>query len=167
MSTNQFWFVVYTKPRWEKKVNERMQAAGFLSYCPLTRVRKKWSDRYKMIDEPLFRSYIFVHIAEAQIARVRTIPGILNFVYWNGKPGIVKDEEIENIRRFTHEYEQISLVPAELKKDARVTIYQGIFMDQEARVQKVVNNKVEVLIESLNYKLVAYIDRSNIVHPSE
>jgi transcription antitermination factor NusG len=138
--------VVYTKPRWEKKVNERMQAAGFLSYCPLNRVRKKWSDRYKMIDEPLFRSYIFVHIAEAQIARVRTIPGILNFVYWNGKPGIVKDEEIE---------------------DARVTIYQGIFMDQEARVQKVVNNKVEVLIESLNYKLVAYIDRSNIVHPSE
>lgn len=167
MVENAKWFVVYTKPRWEKKVNQRLLEAGFLSYCPLNKIRKKWSDRYKMVEEPLFKSYVFVRMTSEMMSRVRMISGVLNFVYWNGKPGIVKEDEIETIKRFTNEHEQVSLLPIDLKKDEKVTIHRGVFMDQQAKVQKVLNNKLEVLIESLNYKLIAYIDRSNIVHSAE
>jgi transcription antitermination factor NusG len=58
------WYAIYTRPRWEKKVNGLLEAKGIESYCPLNRVRRKWSDRIKTIEEPLFKSYVFVKIAE-------------------------------------------------------------------------------------------------------
>jgi transcription antitermination factor NusG len=51
-----------------------------------------------MVDEPLFKSYVFVHVSEAEQSRVRMTNGVLNYVYWNGKPAIIKDAEIDTIR---------------------------------------------------------------------
>jgi len=164
MSDQQKWFVIYTKPRWEKKVHARLLQRGFESYCPINKQRRKWSDRVKLIEEPLFKSYVFIHVEEESLTKVRMVDGVLNFVYWNGKPGVVKDSEITSIKRFLNEYEGVTVVPADIRPDSKVLIHQGVFMDQEARVQKVLNNKVEVVIESLGYKLVAHVDKSNIIH---
>ncbi len=90
--------------------------------------------------------------------------GVLNFVYWNGKPAVVKDKEINDIRRFMNEYTDVEAMALDLKPETKVLIRGGVMMDKEAIVQRVLNNKVEVLIESLGYRLVAYIDKKN-VHP--
>jgi transcription antitermination factor NusG len=99
MSTDKKWYALYTKPRWEKKVHRVLQLKGVESYCPLNKVRKKWSDRIKVIEEPLFKSYLFVRLDEADKTKVRYVDGVLNFVYWNGKPAVVKDEEIVEIKK--------------------------------------------------------------------
>jgi transcription antitermination factor NusG len=156
------WYVVYTKPRWEKKVHHLLVEKGVESYCPLNRVKKKWSDRYKWVEEPLFRSYVFVRIAEEEQGRLRLINGIVNFVYWLGKPAIVRDNEIETIRKFMNEYTEVWAEPFILQKDARVTIMNGAFMDKEGIVVMATRNKVRVLIESIGYSLVAVVDRSNV-----
>jgi transcription antitermination factor NusG len=156
------WYVVYTKPRWEKKVYALLTERRLEAYCPLNRVRKKWSDRVKWIEEPLFKSYVFVKVSEEDKARVRLVNGVVNFVYWLGKPAIVKEKEIEIIRKFLNEHDEVQAEPLALQTDARVTIRRGVFMDKEAKIVKVLNNKVQVIIESIGYSLVAIIDRSNV-----
>jgi transcription antitermination factor NusG len=156
------WYVVYTKPRWEKKVYQLFDEKGLEVYCPLNKVRKKWSDRVKVVEEPLFKSYVFVRVTEEDQTNVRMTNGVVNFVYWLGKPAIVKDKEIEIIRKFLDEYNNVRAEPLDLRADARVTVQRGIFMDKQAKVLKVLNNKVQVIIESIGYSLVAYIDKSNV-----
>jgi transcription antitermination factor NusG len=156
------WYAVYTKPRWEKKVHGLLLGKGFEAYCPLNRVKKKWSDRMKWVEEPLFKSYVFVRLTADEMTDVRMINGIVNFVYWLGSPAIVKDKEIEAIRKFLDEYDEVRVEPLELKKDTKITIRKGVFMDKEAKVVQVLNNRVQVVIESLGYALVALIDKSNV-----
>lgn len=163
MSENmKHWYALYTKPRWEKKVYALLGEKGFEAYCPLNRVRKKWSDRMKWVEEPLFKSYVFVRVTSGDLTRVRLISGVVNFVYWLGKPAVVKNKEIEIIRKFLDDYEEVQAVPLELPADGKVLIRKGAFMDKEAKVMKVMNKKVQVVIESIGYSLVAIVDRSNI-----
>jgi transcription antitermination factor NusG len=158
----KIWYAVYTKPRWEKKVDALLKENGVESYCPLNRVRKKWSDRMKWVDEPLFKSYVFVRVFPQDQTRVRMVDGVLNYVYWLGKPAVIKDAEIEDIRRFLGEHSDVELVPMDIKPDDRVVIRSGILMDKTAVVQRVMQHTVEVVIESLGYKLVAKVDRSKV-----
>jgi transcription antitermination factor NusG len=162
MSNNKKWYALYTRPRWEKKVNHLLTAKGVETYCPLNKVRRKWSDRMKTVEEPLFKSYVFVRIADEEQSKVRMTQGVMNFVYWQGRPAVVKDKEIEIIRKFLNEYESVLAVPINLRPQTKVRIQQGLFMDKEATILKVHKNKVQVVIESIGYSLVALIDKSNV-----
>jgi len=156
------WYALYTKPRWEKKVFRLLEEKGIECYCPLNKVTRKWSDRMKTVEEPLFKSYVFVRINESLHNQVRITPGVMNFVYWQGKPAIVKDKEIEVIRKFLNEYSNVIAQPLELKPQSKVKIQQGIFMDKEATILKVHGKKVQVIINSIGYSLVAFVDKSNL-----
>jgi transcription antitermination factor NusG len=156
------WYALYTKPRWEKKVYGLLTERGMEAYCPLNKVRRKWSDRVKWVEEPLFKSYVFALVGEKELTNVRMVNGVVNFVYWLGKPAMVKDTEIEIIRKFMNDYTDVIASPINLQKNAKITIRQGAFMDKEATVVKVVHNKVQVIIESIGFSLVAVIDKSNV-----
>ncbi len=156
------WYAIYTKPRWEKKVHSLLSEKKIESYCPLNKVRKKWSDRMKTVEEPLFKSYVFARVNADEQTSVRMTAGVMNFVYWQGKPAIIPAKEIETIRKFLNEYENVMAEPIQLKEDGRVTIRQGLFMDHEARILKIEGNKVKVVIESIGYTLVASIDKKNL-----
>lgn len=156
------WLAIYTRPRWEKKVNQTLIDRGFESYCPLTKIRRKWSDRIKTVEEPLFKSYVFVKIADTDRTAVRMINGAINFVYWAGKPAVVKEKEIIAIRRFLDEYENVEAVPVDLEINQRVRISGGTLMDKEGKVLEVRRKTVKVAIDSLGYVLIAYIDRTKL-----
>lgn len=156
------WLAVYTKPRWEKKVNQLLTEMGAESYCPLNKVRRRWSDRVKLVEEPLFKSYVFVKVNEEDRQAIRLTAGVINFVYWNGKPAVIKEKEIANIRRFLDEYENVEVHPMAVAVDQRVKITQGPLMDQEGKVLAVRHKTVKVAIDSLGYILVAYIERSKL-----
>jgi len=159
---NRKWYAIYTRPRWEKKVNLLLAEKGVESYCPLNKVKRKWSDRLKIVEEPLFKSYVFVKIDDGEKTVVRMTHGVVNFVYWNKKPAIVKEKEIQTIKRFLDEHENIQVYAKELKLNDRVRITSGSLMDQEGRVVDVRHKVVKVAIDSLGYILVAFIDRSKL-----
>jgi transcriptional antiterminator RfaH len=94
------WFVFYTKSRQEKKVNDLLLRSGFEPYLPLQSTVRQWSDRKKKVVTPLFSSYIFVQAADHEIPRILTTPGVAWTIRDNGKPAIVKNEEISLIQRF-------------------------------------------------------------------
>jgi transcription antitermination factor NusG len=163
MSKQKHWYALYTKPRWEKKVHELLLQKGLQAYCPLNKVRKKWSDRYKMVEEPLFKSYVFVRVTDEERADVRFVDGVVNYVYWLGKPAQVKDIEIERIKRFLNEFEDVEVEQLpEPKQGDKVVITSGVFMDQEGRILSADKKRVEVLIESLGFKLVATLDKEKV-----
>ena len=156
------WLAVYTRPRWEKKVNQLLVDKGTESYCPLNKIRRKWSDRMKLVEEPLFKSYVFVKVNEEERTAVRMTPGVINFVYWNGKPAVIKEKEIANIRRFLDEYENVEVHPTNIEVNQRVKIITGPLMDQEGKVLSIRHKTVKIAIDSLGYTLVAYIERSKL-----
>ncbi len=139
-----------------------MQEKGTESYCPLNKIKRKWSDRVKVIEEPLFKSYVFVKISDEERTQVRMTTGVVNFVYWNGKPAVIKEKEIAIIRRFLDEYENVEAEPMDIKINERVKITTGPLMDQEGKVLSVRHKTAQVAIDSLGYMLVAYIDRSKL-----
>jgi len=156
------WYAIYTKPRWEKKVHSLLTEKKIESYCPLNKVRKKWSDRMKTVEEPLFKSYVFARVTEEEQTKVRMTAGVMNFVYWQGKPAIIRAKEIEVIRKFLNEYENVLVEPLELKENGKVIIRQGLFMDHEAKILKIEGNRVKVEIESIGYSLIASVDKKNL-----
>ncbi|HTN06092.1 UpxY family transcription antiterminator [Agriterribacter sp.] len=158
------WYAIYTKPRWEKKVYALLQEQEIAAYCPLNKVRKKWSDRYKIVHEPLFKSYVFVQVEENEMTKVRMVGGVVNFVYWNGKPAIIKDEEIHIIRKFLNEHEHVEAEPLQFMPNQRVKIMSGVLMDKEGIVIRSDKNKVQVVLESLGFRLTARLS-SNEIRP--
>ena len=160
---NKKWFAIYTRPRWEKKVNLLLQEKGVESYCPLNKVKRKWSDRVKIIEEPLFKSYVFVKVSDEEKTTVRMTTGVMNFVYWNKKPAIIKEKEILTIKRFLDEYRDVHVYPIDLKLNDRVRVTSGSFMDHEGKVLGLRHKIVKVAIDSLGYILVAYIERSKLI----
>lgn len=163
MTKQKYWYALYTKPRWEKKVHELLLQKGMHSYCPLNKVRKKWSDRYKMVEEPLFKSYVFVRVTDEDRADVRFVDGVVNFVYWLGKPAQIKEIEIERIKRFLNEFDDVEVEQLpEPKPGDQVVITSGVFMEQQGLVLSADKKRVEVLIESLGCKLVATLDKEKV-----
>ncbi len=156
------WLAVYTRPRWEKKVNQLLTEKGLECYCPLNKIRRKWSDRVKIVEEPLFKSYVFVKVNDDDRTAVRMTNGAINFVYWDGKPAIIKEKEIIAIKRFLNEYENVEALPIDLKVNQRVRVTNGTLMDQEGKVLDIRRKTARVAIDSLGYILVAYIDRSKL-----
>jgi transcription antitermination factor NusG len=156
------WYAIYTKPRWEKKVAQLLDKKGFTIYCPLNKVRKKWSDRYKVVEVPLFTSYVFAKLTEEEKLRVRLTDGVVNFVYWLGKPAIIRQEEIEIIKKFLKEYEDVEAIPVNVSAGQKVRIKTGLMMDAEGIVIKVLNNRAYVLLESLGYELTAQFEKTNL-----
>ena len=156
------WFGIYTKPRWEKKVNQLLTDKGVECYCPLNKVKRKWSDRTKTVEEPLFKSYVFVKVTEEERTKVRLTNGVMNFVYWNGKPAIVREKEIQTIKLFLDEHENVQVRPMDLTVQQRVLITSGTFMDRTATVLDVRKKEVKVSIDTLGYELVALVDKNKI-----
>jgi transcription antitermination factor NusG len=162
--TNKNWYVLYTKPRWEKKVFKSLDKKGVEAYCPLNKVRRKWTDRIKTIEEPLFKSYVFVYVEATEMTEVRYVDGVLNYVYWNGKPAIVKDEEIIEIRKFLSEYDDVSVSSIDIKPADQVMLNTGVMMGATGRVMRVLgNNTVEVRIDSLGFVLTAKFEKKSVV----
>lgn len=157
------WYAVYTKPCWEKKVAGLMAINSIEHYCPLQRIQRKWSDRKKIIMEPLFKSYVFVRVPEKEHTAVRKVSGVLSFVQYLGKPAVIRDEEIDTIKHFLNEYRNVRLERLEFNVNDRVRILSGPLMKMEGEVVEVKSKTVKVLLPSLGFALIAEIEKTNLV----
>jgi len=150
------WFAIYTKPRWEKKVDSILLRKGIESWCPVQKVERKWSDRRKVIDDPVFKSYVFVRITSEERLSVLQTEGVLNFVHFLGKPAVIKDEEVANVKLYLLEKDvkiSVESLRAFVEND-KVIIRQGVFMDNTGTVLKAGTRKIYVRLESLEQVMI-------------
>ena len=163
MESSAWWHAVYTKPRWEKKVAALLEAKGIEYYCPLNKVVKQWSDRKKTVLEPLFKSYVFVQVAEDKKWELLNIPGIINYVTWLGKPARIKESEIATIRKFLKEFDAVEVVGGPLEINGKVKVTQGVLMNYHGILLQISGNRASVKIESMGLQLITLIDKRNLV----
>jgi transcription antitermination factor NusG len=147
------WFVLYTKPRNEVKVAERLAAAGIAVYCPMVTTVKQWSDRKKKVTVPLFTSYVFVQVVEKQRPAVFDIPGVVRYLFWLGKPAVVRAEEIAVIKEMLNDtYKEVRF--AALKPGATIIVEDGLFKGQTATFKEQKGNKTILILNGLGTKLI-------------
>ncbi len=150
------WYAVYTKPRWEKKIDTRLIKKGIESWCPLQKVERQWSDRKKIVEDPLFKSYVFVRIDVTERSNVLMTDGVLNFVYYLGKPAVIRDAEVNNIKMYLSEKDaRVSIISDEgFVQGEKIRINFGVFMDREGTVLRGSKKKVYVQLQSLGQVMI-------------
>ncbi|MFE3848036.1 UpxY family transcription antiterminator [Flavobacterium sp. LB3P45] len=143
------WYVVYTKPKWERKVAEQLGKIGIECYCPLITVVRQWSDRKKKIEVPLFNSYVFVQLAESDRNLVFQSTGAVRYLFWLGKPAIVKEEEIDVIKKWLHTPDSYDVSLTAIQVGDSIELESGPFSKQKAIVQEVNKTHYILVLETL------------------
>jgi transcription antitermination factor NusG len=156
------WYVVYTKPRWEKKIALLLADKEIEHYCPLNKITKQWSDRKRIVLEPLFKGYIFVKRGSNDKWDIKNVPGVLNYVYWLGKPAVVKEYDINIIKKFLQEFSDVEVTNAEIALHEKVQVKQGLMMNYKGIVLEILGNKAKVKIESMGMILTAIFEQKNL-----
>ncbi len=154
MKGKKEWHAVYTRPRGEKKVFAALLRQDIEAYCPMSREMKQWSDRRKLVELPLFTSYVFVRVAPEEQLKVRMTDGVVNFVYWLGRIAAIRDEEMAEMQDFVNTHGQIRIEPISYAKGDLIDIKEGILKGQQGIVQAVRKNKLELIMKSLNVRLI-------------
>jgi transcription antitermination factor NusG len=105
------WFVVQVIPRHEKRVDTILQQQNYGHFLPMRRTRRKWSDRVKVIEQPLFPGYVFVHTQSCSVGKIHRMPGFIRIVSFGGKPCPVPDIQIEALQRIIDSKRDICPIP--------------------------------------------------------
>ncbi len=142
------WYVIYTKPKNEKKVADRIQLIGVEVYCPLVTVVKQWSDRKKKVQIPLFNSYVFVNVDEKERENVFQVQGVVRYLFWLGKPAVVREEEIvalkEGLKETIASYEVQGINVGDM-----MPIPSGPFHGKEGIVKQISKNSLQLVLTEL------------------
>ena len=156
------WYVIYTKSRSEKKVADKLVKAGIEVFCPLLKRKKLWSDRWKWVEEPLFRSYCFVRLEDKCRDLVFSVPGVVRYVYHCGKPAGIREKEMDLLKSWLTEYDHESIQAENLNVSDRIRIRSGVLMDKEAEVLERKGNYALLLLEDLGLQVRVDL-RKNII----
>ena len=160
---NELWYALYTSSRTEKKTYQRLIDAGVTTYLPLVKTLKQWSDRKKWVEEPLFRSYIFVRINKTEYIKVLNVPGVVRFITFEGKAVPIPDLQIEAIRQFINLEEIIDEPLEKLIIGDKVEITRGqLFGLAGYLVDYHGKQKVRIEIESIGHSIILTIPKAHL-----
>jgi transcriptional antiterminator RfaH len=152
-SDTDAWYVLCTKPRNEKKVAERLTGAGYSVYCPLHLVSRQWSDRIKIIEEPLFKGYIFIQLEDHKRDEVFCFPGVVRYLFWLRRPARVRDAEIKTIQKWLEEYAHEDIDISDILPGDYLRITSGPFTGEQAVLLNKTNKKAVVQLKELGIQL--------------
>jgi len=125
MENQPHWYAVYTKPRNEKKLADRLNDKGIEAYLPMRRTLKQWSDRKKMVDEPLISSYVFVNVLRENYFTVLNTPGAVKYIWFCGKPAVIPENQIRTLKFIMGQNPEIDCVSADLRQGMHVKVISG------------------------------------------
>ncbi len=154
----KLWHVIYVKARHEKRVHADLLEKKIESYLPLKKEMHQWSDRKRWIEVPLFSSYVFVRVLPEEFNRVYLVPGFVKFVATAGKPGVIPDRQIEDIRRVVDYFATDIEVLEGNYEGSEAEVTSGPLTGLKGEVVELVNGKtfvirVEGLDKLLNVKV--------------
>lgn len=156
------WFAIQTRPRHEKKVDAQLQGKGIESYLPLWSEMHRWSDRQRLVHQPLFSSYVFVRIADSPQERssVLSTSGVCWFVGNRGMGLPIPSKQIQDIQTILSSAVPFTPFPF-VRIGQRVRIrggcldgIEGILVSKDSEQSVVVS--VELVRRSLAVRLNGY-----------
>ncbi len=147
------WNVLYTAPRAEKQVKERIDALGVECFLPLHRTPRVWSDRIKIVEVPLFNSYVFVRCTDEVLRSLLKVYGVSRIVYYDSKPAIVRQKEIEVIQDFLVQAANRVLCPGD-----EVEILVGAMKHVSGKIKRIKKKHLLLYLEQLGATVCVKLD---------
>lgn len=123
---------------------------------------RQWSDRKKIVMEPLFKGYIFVKLPPPLKWDIKSVDGVINFLYWLGKPANVKEAEIVVIKKFLQEFNAADVTESRMDVNTKVVVKQGVLMNYHGIIIEIRGSRATVSIDSMGLELSALIDKKNL-----
>ncbi|TVQ64950.1 MAG: UpxY family transcription antiterminator [Balneolaceae bacterium] len=145
---NRIWRAFYTRPRHEKKAADRLEDE-FEVYCPVVETRVQWSDRVKKVKKPLFTGYLFARVNEKERMILLEDPSVSRTVTWLGKPAVIKDEEIRDIKILLEEIKPDDVEIQTFEEGQRVRIDSGSLREMEGIIVEVKGKKARLRLETM------------------
>jgi len=155
------WYVLRTKPRQERKAYDALIAAGFELYMPQRETIKIWSDRKKKVLEPIIPSYIFIRISEKNRQSIFPAVAVTNYLFWLHKPVIIRDNEMERMKRWFTDHKQEDINTHKLSKGSMVKVESGLMSGKEGVIEKVSGKYISLTITALG--MLMHVDRKSTV----
>jgi transcription antitermination factor NusG len=147
--------VVYTRSNAEKKLQERLYEHGFETCLPLRRVSRQWSDRTKIIHEPLFKSYLFVRSDLNGLNVVKQQPGFGHFLRFGGYPVIVPSQQLKRIKAVLSTCSEATAIASKFVKGDNVTIIEGPLKNTSGRLAEFNGQKkVAIAVNELEQSML-------------
>ncbi len=160
-SNHKIWYAVYIKSRNEKRAYEGLISSGVDAYLPLVKTLKQWSDRKKWIEEPLFRSYLFVRIDKSEYLKVLKTDGVVKFITFEGKAVPVPPNQIQAIKQFVNDGEEKFDDMQSFEQGDEVEVVRGAMSGLRGRLISVNNKqKVKIEIEAIAQSIYLSIPKS-------
>lgn len=158
------WYAVYTKANREKKLFECFREKNIECYLPLRKVLKIWSDRKKWVEEPLFKSYIFVKISNKEFFNVLNNTGVVCYVSFGGKAQSIPDDQIINIKNFLEHCDRdITLTYERIQKGVIVEVTCGSLKGIKGEVINICGqSRLLIRIDSLNCSIYVNISKEEV-----
>lgn len=153
------WYAVYTHPKAEKKVYNRLREMGLEAYLPLQQVVRQWSDRKKKMEAPLFPNYVFVKTSAVRRYDVCRIPELVRFVTCDNQPVVIPEKNINDIRRLLTGEVEVYENASHYKTGERVKVVHGQFAGTEGVLVKV-NGKKRLVVQLEVLRKVIAVDIS-------
>lgn len=162
MKNQKQWIAIYTRPKWEKKVNQFLLQQGIEAFCPLIKTKRQWADRKKIIEIPLFASYVFAEVNQFEQYQIEQAAGVVEIVYHCGKPATITEEEINRIKMLLQEnYQDLESIPFDqVSLGDRIKVKAGVLSDWQGEVIMVKGKSVVMVLEQFNCALIAKVDVS-------
>lgn len=156
--------VIYTRSKWEKKVDHLLREKGIESFCPTIKRERQWADRKKMVEFPLFNSYVFVKVNQKEELLVRQTAGVVNFIYYCGKPAVVREDVISKIEEYSKTYPDLETINIrDIRIGNKVKIKDGAFLNYSGEVVKVEGRNILLVIEHLDCALTTKVNIKNVL----
>jgi len=157
-NTEPKWYAVYTKPRAEKQVAERLEEAGVEFFLPLQKTYRRWSDRKKLVERPLLSSYVFVKVKSAVFHKVFQVQGVVRFVSFEGRPASIPQNQIDNLRLLINSDAEIEVSSEKFEQGDNVEVIRGSLVGLTGELIKIGRTKrVVVRIDRLDQNLILKI----------
>ncbi|MCL4482447.1 MAG: UpxY family transcription antiterminator [Bacteroidetes bacterium] len=159
------WYAIYVHSRAEKKVHTELTLIGIESFLPLQRKLRQWSDRKKWVEIPLISGYVFVRITRKHYDTVLQIDNVMQYVRFEGKAAIIRDQDIEILKRMLGQSDlEVEITSEELQPGMLVEIIAGPMMGVKGELVSFRgNNKVALRIPPLGFTVLVESPEKNLV----
>jgi len=155
------WYAVYTNPRAEKQVYERLTENKIEAYLPLRKTIRQWSDRKKIVEVPLLTSYIFVKTSPKSFPVVYKTYGVVKFVSFEGKPVSIPQKQIDILRLLIDSDTEIEVTSENFAKGDNVEVVSGVLTGITGELINIgSNSRFIVRIDKLDQNLILKIPKT-------
>ncbi len=156
------WHVVCTKPRSEKAVAEKLEKIGVEVYCPCVKSRRKWSDRWKWIEEPLFKSYCFVRVHESNRRLVFSTKGVVRYLHWLGSPAIIREQEMDKLKLWLSDFDREQQDNKLFIDHGRAKVESGLLTGREVEIVSRQGSAMKVKLDESGLFFIIDLEKTKV-----